>query len=113
MYNRYAPQEGFQPLEPAPEEHPGGGSPLSFLQRLLGNEKNAGGGGILDLLGLGKLDTGDILLLLAGEAAQELDLLPLERDLDLIQNVLFSGIWVRYSRMHRKDQPNEDNRDDQ
>jgi hypothetical protein len=64
MYNRYAPQEGFQPLEPAPEEHPGGGSPLSFLQRLLGNEKNAGGGGILDLLGLGKLDTGDILLLL-------------------------------------------------
>ena len=55
----------------------------------------------------------DILLLLAGEAAQELDLLPLERDLDLIQNVLFSGIWMRYARMHRKDQPNEDNRDDQ
>ena len=55
----------------------------------------------------------DILLLLAGEAAQQMDLLPLERDLDLIQNVLFSGIWVRYARMHRKDQPNEDNRDDQ
>ena len=52
----------------------------------------------------------DILLLLAGEAAQALDMLPLERDLDLIQNVVFSGIWTRYARMHRKDQPKEDNR---
>ena len=55
----------------------------------------------------------DILLLLAGEAAQALDLLPLERDLDLIRNVLFSGIWVRYARMHRKDQPTEENSHDQ
>ena len=54
----------------------------------------------------------DILYLLAGEAAQALDLLPLERDLDLIRNVIYSGIWLRYALMHKKDRPAEDTKDD-
>ena len=38
--------------------------PASLLGRLLGYEKNAGGTGILESLGLSRLDKGDILLLL-------------------------------------------------
>lgn len=55
----------------------------------------------------------DILFLLAGQAAEQLDLLPLERDLDLIRNVIYSGLWARYARMHKKDQTVEDNSHDQ
>lgn len=66
MYNRYCPQEGYQPLEPeeTPNGKASGGSPFSLLQNLLGGIKNAGGTGILEKLGLGQLDKGDILLLL-------------------------------------------------
>ena len=68
MYNRYGPREGFQPLEEEQEASArpsgGGNSPLSLLRSLLGGEKNAGETGILEKLGLGQLDKGDILLLL-------------------------------------------------
>ena len=80
MYNRYIPPEGYTPVEPAAEsrsESPGSGrnaSPFSFLSSLLGGggarsggeegRKSSGLSGILDRLGLGKLDRGDILLLL-------------------------------------------------
>ena len=68
MYNRYGPREGFQSLEEEQEAsgRPSdrGSSPLSLLRSLLGGEKNAGGTGILEKLGLGQLDKGDILLLL-------------------------------------------------
>ena len=65
MYNRYAPREGWQDSmgEEAPRG-PAGSSLLSALKKLLGNEKNAGGTGILEKLGIGQLDQGDILLLL-------------------------------------------------
>lgn len=56
MYNRYAPHQGFQPLEPEPD--------VPFLRRLLGNEKNAGLTGILEKLGLPQPDKGDVLLVL-------------------------------------------------
>lgn len=71
MYNRYLPQEPFQPAQPSAGQFGGtqsgpakGSSPFSFLEQLLGRAKNAGGAGILERLGLGKLDSGDILLLL-------------------------------------------------
>ena len=65
MYNRYAPREGWQEAGGEAQPRPGGGSSLlSALKRLLGNEKNAGGTGILEKLGIGQLDQGDILLLL-------------------------------------------------
>lgn len=67
MYNRYRPQGEYEPLEDIPE--PEGGSrrksePFSLLSSLFGDGKNAGGTGILEKLGLGQLDKGDILLLL-------------------------------------------------
>lgn len=64
MYNRYAPGEGYQPLEPEePTERPAGGL-SGLLGQLLGSTKNAGLSGILDKLGLSRLDRGDILLVL-------------------------------------------------
>ena len=78
MYNRYIPQEGYTPVEPVSEsraESTDSGqksSPFSFLSSLLGGgspkgeegRKSSGLSSILDKLGLGKLDHGDILLLL-------------------------------------------------
>lgn len=77
MYNRYIPQDGYTPVPPASEsraESAAGGrssSPFSFLSSLLGGgskgeegRSSSGLSGILDRLGLGKLDRGDILLLL-------------------------------------------------
>lgn len=78
MYNRYIPQDGYTPVEPPSESRTksAGGersnSPLSFLSSLLGGggtsgdegRKSSGLSGILDRLGLGRLDRGDILLLL-------------------------------------------------
>ena len=84
MYNRYIPQEGYAPVESAGEPRaeangsPRKSSPFSFLSSLLGGgdrsdqrdkgeegeKKSSGLFGILDKLGLGRLDRGDILLLL-------------------------------------------------
>ena len=70
MYNRYAPQDDFQPIhEPESHEPPhassGQSSPLQGLFERLGGSKNAGGiTGILKSLKLDSLDRGDILLLL-------------------------------------------------
>ena len=71
MYNRYLPRDSYQPVSPAengyssPFSGTGGrSSPFSFLETLLGGAKNAGSAGISERLGLGKLDSGDILLLL-------------------------------------------------
>lgn len=81
MYNRYIPQEGYTPVEPVSEPRAADdsskskSSPFSFLSSLLGGgtkgeEKKTASGlfgglsGILDKVGLGRLDRGDILLLL-------------------------------------------------
>ncbi|MCD8188782.1 MAG: hypothetical protein LUD78_00920 [Clostridiales bacterium] len=66
MYNPYIPNDNFQPVEP---ERPGRESSglLNQILALLGGgtKKNAGGSsGIAGLLGLDKLDHGDILLVL-------------------------------------------------
>jgi hypothetical protein len=74
MYNRYIPQEGFQPVEHAASDpgterqsRPTGSedSPLQKLLEHLGGSKNAGGlSGIFESMKLDHLDRGDILLLL-------------------------------------------------
>ncbi|MCD8147106.1 MAG: hypothetical protein LUD84_07520 [Clostridiales bacterium] len=66
MYNPYIPNDNFQPVE---QEQTGreSSSLLNQLFSLLGGgtKKNAGGSsGIAGLLGLEKLDHGDILLVL-------------------------------------------------
>ncbi len=80
MYNRYIPNEEFIPVEDSAPEQSGGSPPKQAgegLGGLLGRLLGGGGlsrlfqggsplqsGGLLDSLGLGKLDKGDILLLL-------------------------------------------------
>jgi len=39
----------------------------------------------------------DTLEMLIAEAADSFEFLPLERDLDLLRNVLYSGVWQRYT----------------
>lgn len=44
----------------------------------------------------------ETLELLIAEAAQSFEVLPLEQDLDLLRNVLYSGVWQRYTMMTEK-----------
>ncbi|MCC8181686.1 MAG: hypothetical protein LIO45_01685 [Clostridiales bacterium] len=76
MYNRYSPPNGYQPVEPdGPQrEQPrpssggnaGSGSPFFSLRSLLGGNRPGEGGidGLLERLGISRLDKGDILLIL-------------------------------------------------
>ena len=79
MYNRYIPQEGYAPVNrrrspgASPPAAAGTPPPSPFSppcwewwgqERWRGGRKSSGLSGILDRLGLGKLDRGDILLLL-------------------------------------------------
>ena len=49
----------------------------------------------------------ETLELLISDAAESFEILPLEQDLDLLRNVLYSGVWQRYTikteRIHRKE----------
>ena len=47
------------------------------------------------------------LTVMAAQAAEALESLPLEQDIDLIRNVIYSGIWVRYEQLHAKSQKKE------
>ena len=38
----------------------------------------------------------DVLLMKMGEASEALKLLPLQKDVDLIENVVYHGVWQRY-----------------
>lgn len=38
----------------------------------------------------------DVLLMKMGEASEALKLLPLQKDMDLIENVVYHGVWQRY-----------------
>ena len=60
IYNAYIPGGG--PYEKIPEEHPPGCE--SVVSSLLGGKTGGGLSGLLGKLGLSKLDSGDILLLL-------------------------------------------------
>ncbi len=39
----------------------------------------------------------ETLVMMMGRAKEALDLLPLEKDVDLIQNVIYDGVWNRYT----------------
>ena len=51
----------------------------------------------------------ETLELLIAEAAESFEILPLEQDLDLLRNVIYSGVWQRYilkteqKQKHRKE----------
>ncbi len=44
----------------------------------------------------------DALLMKMGDACGALDLLPLEKDMDLIENVVYHGVWSRYDQLMKK-----------
>ncbi len=44
----------------------------------------------------------DVLLMKMGAAVEALELLPLEKDVDLIRNVVYHGVWSRYDQLTRK-----------
>ena len=46
--------------------------------------------------------------MLIAEGAQSFEILPLEQDLDLLRNVLYSGVWQRYIMMSEKKRRKED-----
>ena len=44
----------------------------------------------------------DVLEMMMAEAAEYFEMLPLEKDLDLLRNVVYSGVWQRYYGMRRQ-----------
>ena len=48
-------------------------------------------------LGIGPEDAADLVRIPLGEAAEAFETLPLEKDLNLLRNILYSGIWQRYN----------------
>ena len=51
---------------------------------------------------------GDTLEMLIAEAVQAFELLPLEQDLDLLRNILYSGVWQRYLLKNERKQREEE-----
>lgn len=45
----------------------------------------------------------ETLNLLIADATEAFETLPLEQDVDILRNVLYSGVWARYARMHARD----------
>lgn len=61
----------------------------------------------------GSFDHFPALTMLIGDGALAFERLPLEQDLPLLRNILYSGVWVRYSiarRTSEKPSPKEENR---
>ena len=48
--------------------------------------------------------------MLIAEAAESFEILPLEQDLDLLRNVIYSGVWQRYHLKQERKQRKEDAR---
>ena len=40
--------------------------------------------------------------MLIAEATEHFELLPLEKDLDILRNILYSGVWQRYALQMKK-----------
>lgn len=51
----------------------------------------------------GSFDVGQTLTLLIGACTMAFERLPLEQDLDLLRNILYSGVWARYVAAHQKE----------
>lgn len=54
----------------------------------------------------------DMLTVLIAEATRAFDMLPLEQDLDILSNVMYTGIWTRYAQIHRKDDKKKEQPDE-
>ena len=50
----------------------------------------------------------ETLELLIAEAAECFEILPLEQDLDILRNILYSGVWQRYTLITEKDKRKEE-----
>lgn len=50
----------------------------------------------------------DTLEMLISEASESFELLPLEQDLDILRNVIYSGVWQRYTMIMEKKQRKEE-----
>ena len=64
----------------------------------------------LAALGAGNDGEEDILRMLEmmiGEATEYFEMLPLEKDLDLLRNVLYSGVWQRYHLLKKRREKKE------
>lgn len=53
----------------------------------------------------------DALMLSVADATREFELLPIERDADILRNVLYSGIWSKYVLIRKKRESNKKERD--
>lgn len=49
----------------------------------------------------------DTLMLLIGEAAKEFEKLPLEKDMDILRNILYGGVWQQYNAAFNKEAKGE------
>ena len=49
----------------------------------------------------------ETLELLIAEATESFEILPLEQDLDLLRNILYSGVWQRYTLKQEKEKRKE------
>lgn len=48
----------------------------------------------------------DALLMMVADCTQEFELLPIIRDVDLLRNILYSGVWSKYTRIKQKKEEN-------
>ncbi|MBQ6506957.1 MAG: hypothetical protein IJI08_06475, partial [Clostridia bacterium] len=48
-----------------------------------------------------------MLEMMIGEATEYFEMLPLEKDLDLLRNVLYSGVWQRYHLLKQRREKKE------
>lgn len=55
----------------------------------------------------------DTLQMLMGEATQAFEFLPLEQDLPILRNVLYSGVWTRWAQLHSKEMKGLNKADDE
>lgn len=62
----------------------------------------------LVLLGRQPEDMKETLVVLAGQAAEIFECLPLEQDLSLMRNILYAGIWQRYNAAMEKKKKKEE-----
>ena len=62
-----------------------------------GSDKRSGCFNPLIQMGLSPKDAADLIQIPLGEAAGAFESLPLEKDLNLMRNVLYSGIWQSYN----------------
>lgn len=55
----------------------------------------------------------DTLRLLVAEATEAFEMLPLEQDLDILKNVMYTGVWTRYARLHKREKKEKERSDGQ